>query len=386
MVEGTNRRAAEATIEEDPRQAGSAPAGAPAGHGRAPSSSEPVIRRGSGNRGGPLVEVSDLRKVYEPSPRWMRFLLKSAIDAAVVALDKLSFTVAPGQICAIVGPNGAGKSTLFRVLTGLTTPTSGSAKVMGLDAHKDSAAVRRKVGFVPADDRSLYLRHTARENLIFHGNLQGLPSKQIRRRADDALELVGLGKAATRVGFALSAGMRARLQLARALLHEPSVLILDEPTGSVDPVGSYQLLKTLELVTEERAIAVLISSHRLEEIEALHDHVLLLDRGMLVYQGDLDSLRRLWDTPQLRIRFTGREAADAAAELLGGEKGVEVVDVEPPEVTVRTTTSTGSLLMLLGGRLAEIESIEERRISLLDLLSRVALEQSPSPNGRNPAP
>ncbi len=336
---------------------------------------------GSGAGGTPLVEVRDLRKVYEPSPRWMRILLRSAIDDPVVALDALTFSVAAGEICAIVGPNGAGKSTLFRVLTGLTTPTSGSAKVMGLDAHKDSTAVRHQVGFVPADDRSLYLRHTARDNLIFHGSLQGLPTKQIRRRTDDALELVGLGQAASRVGFALSAGMRARLQLARALLHEPSVLILDEPTGSVDPVGSYQLLKTLELVTQERGIAVLISSHRLEEIEALHDHVLLLDRGTLVYQGDLDSLRRLWDTPQVRIRFSEGQAARTAADLLGRGDDVDVVAVEPPDVLIRTSATTGSLLVRLDGHLAMIESIEATRISLLDLLGRVAIDQRTAEGG-----
>jgi ABC-2 type transport system ATP-binding protein len=302
----------------------------------------------------------------------MSMILRSAIKEAVTALDGISFEVAAGTICAIVGPNGAGKSTLFRVLTGLTTPTEGTATVMGLDTERQSTAVRKVVGFVPADDRSLYLRHTARENLLFHGNLQGMNRKTLRAKADAALDLVGLAHARERVGFALSAGMRARLQLARALLHEPAVLILDEPTGSVDPVGSYDLLQTLEAITVERKLAVLISSHRLEEIEALHDHVLLLDQGVIVHQGDLDTLRRKWDNPRLHIRFDSVAAADAAARQLEGVGGVDVVATEEAVVTLSSNLGTGRVLDLLDGQVARVVLVEETKISLRELLASVA--------------
>ena len=321
---------------------------------------------------GPLVDVRNLGKVYEPSPLWMRMLLRSAVDKPVVALQDVSFQVGAGGIDAVVGPNVAGKSTLFRVLTGLTTPPTGSASVMGADTTKKSSLIRRMVGFVPADDRSLYLRHTARDNLIFHSQLQGLPRRTIRRRVDEMLELVGLGHAGDRVGFALSAGMRARLQLARALVHEPSVLILDEPTGAVDPVGSYELLQLIEKVTAERQLAVLISSHRLEEIEALHDHVLLLDRGSLVYDGDLDELRRLWERPRLTIRFASDEAASAAGRRLAEQHGVEDVVTDPPSVTVTTALRVGTLMGLLDGHVADIESVEETKVSLRSVLAQVA--------------
>ncbi len=107
---------------------------------------------------GPAVEVNDLTKIYLPSPRWMRFLLRSAITWPVTALGGVSLAVNPGEICAIVGPNGAGKSTLFRVLTGLTTPTSGTARVQGIDVASAPRSVRALIGFVPAGDQTLYLR------------------------------------------------------------------------------------------------------------------------------------------------------------------------------------------------------------------------------------
>lgn len=319
-----------------------------------------------------LVVVEGLGKIYEPSPVWMRFLLRSAIDKPVVALEDLSLEVGPGEIVAVVGPNGAGKSTLFRVLTGLTTPTTGQVRVGGLDPMRKGHAVRRIIGFVPADDRSLYLRHTARENLIFHGMLQGLPKRELRPRVAEALELVGLTEATERVGFALSAGMRARLQLARALLHEPRVLILDEPTGAIDPVASSRMLEIIEKVTQERSLAVLISSHRLEEIESLHQSVMLLDRGRLVYRGDLDSLRRRWERPCLEISFSSGDAADEAGARFRHNAEVEVVEIDASRVTVRTDLPVGALFGILDGQLSDVESVREVKISLRRLLAEIA--------------
>src|SRR5438552_16264465 len=125
-------------------------------------------------------------------------------------------------------------------------------------------------------DRTLWLRQTCEQNLEFRGRLQGLHGDALRVRIKDALDAVGLSDVADRVGFALSSGMRARLQLACALLHEPPVLILDEPTGTVDPVGSFELLEMIRRVTTERRLAVLFSTHRVDEIEALGEKAILL--------------------------------------------------------------------------------------------------------------
>jgi ABC-2 type transport system ATP-binding protein len=325
----------------------------------------------------PVVEVTSLRKVYDPSPWWMRLLLRTSTPTSVVALDDISFTVGRGRICAVLGPNGAGKSTLFRILTGLTTPTAGTARVLGLDAATDSTRVRRHVGFMPADDRSLFLRQTCVENLVFHGRLQGMPESKLRRRVGEVLELVALVGARDRVGFALSAGMRARLQLARALLHEPQVLILDEPTGSVDPVGAGELLEVVQRVTVECHLSVLISSHRLEEIETLHDYVLLMDRGRVVHAGDLDSLRRAWDQPRIEIRFT-RPGACARAGRLLRQAGVSIAAETGDVLVVTTDMGTGRLLTLLDGQLGDVGSVREHRLALRDLLETVLDRSAPT--------
>jgi ABC-2 type transport system ATP-binding protein len=326
----------------------------------------------------PLVRVVGVSKVYEPSPLWLRFLLRSAITEPVVALDDISFEVMPGQICAVVGPNGAGKSTLFRVLTGLTTPTTGSATISGLDATKESTELRRIIGFMPSDDRTLYLRHTCRENLRFHGRLQGLGRRETLARIDETLDQVGLAYAADRFGFALSAGMRARLQLARALFHKPKVIILDEPTGAVDPVASYELLQLIDRLATQERLSVLLSSHRLEEIEVLHDHALLLDKGKLIYNGDLDHLCRVSGRPHIHLTFTDPADAARAATLLGSLAEVESLDINDEVVSLFTDRDLGQLLSVLDGTLGSIRSVQESRISMRELLTELYHQGSES--------
>ncbi|MEX0666271.1 MAG: ABC transporter ATP-binding protein [Acidimicrobiia bacterium] len=301
----------------------------------------------------------------------MRFLLRSAIDSPVRALDGVSLSVGPGEVCAVVGPNGAGKSTLFRVLMGLTTPTTGHATVVGHDVSRESRRIRAQVGFMPADDRSLFLRHTCWQNLAFHGKLQGVPASKLERRIDETLEMVGLSHARDRAGHALSTGMRARLQLARALLHHPRVLILDEPTGSIDPIGAHQLLNLIEELTRELKLAVLLSSHRLEEIDALHDNVLFLDLGKVVHWGDLDALRSVWEQPRLTIEFKREGAALEARDVLIRLPGIELESVSDIALTVVTPDHLGDLLLHLDRLVADVSSVNAARMPLRDLLSKL---------------
>lgn len=317
-----------------------------------------------------LVDIANVSKIYEPSSFWMKFMLRSALDQPVQALDDVSFSVRSGEICAIVGPNGAGKSTLFRILTGLTTPTAGRATILDRDCTTDSRRVRRYVGFMPADDRSLLLRQTCAQNLDFHGRLQGVPSSDRTRLIDETLELVGLGRARDRAGFALSTGMRARLQLARALLHRPKVLILDEPTSTVDPIGAHELLDRVQEVSAELSLAVLLSSHRLEEIEALGDNVAFLDRGQVVHWGALRDLRALWETPRVVIEFTSSSDTERALRSLSSS-GLEVERSDSTTVRVSTDLPIGSVIADLHEEVRAIASIATEQMPLRDLLRKL---------------
>lgn len=301
----------------------------------------------------------------------MRLLLRSNIKQPIEALKGVTLRVLPGEICAIVGPNGAGKSTLFRVLTGLTTPTTGEASVHGFDVTRQSFQVRQLIGFHAADERLLLLRHTCVENLMFHGRLQGIPERALKRRTREVLHVVGLERAAQRLALALSSGMKARLQLARALLHHPKVLILDEPTGSLDPVAAYEFLNLIKSATTEHGIATLLSSHRLEEIEALPEHILLLDGGRVVFDGHLDGLRELWDEPHRRLQFASSADARHASEFLGRLPGVTVVSTEETAIILQTDFTVGQLFVAANGHLDGVVSMEQARIPLRDLLAQM---------------
>jgi ABC-2 type transport system ATP-binding protein len=322
----------------------------------------------------PSIVVDQIGKTYYPSPGWMRALVATQIREPVVALDDINFTVDPGEIVAVVGPNGAGKTTTFRILVGLTTPTEGRATVMGYDATRQSPSVRSHVGWMPGDDRSLLMRLNCAENLRFHGRLQGMRPKAIERQVKHTLELVGLGHAAKKSIFALSAGMRARMQLARALLHEPPVLILDEPTGAVDPVAAHQLLNLIIKIVEERKIAALLSSHRLEEIEALHSRMILLDRGTIRYDGDLQTMRSRLDRPCVEISFGDGGAARRAAKVLdSAHAGIASLTVE--DETVRCIlehgTRQGTVLAELEHMVADIVAVDEVKRPLRELLAEI---------------
>jgi ABC-2 type transport system ATP-binding protein len=340
---------------------------------------EPTERKDAAEEETALVDVQAVGKVYDPLPLWMKFLLRSSISSPVQALSSISFKVQPGEICAVVGPNGAGKSTLFRILTGLTTPTTGAALIDGHDSNAESTAVRRLIGFAPADDRSLYLRHSCWENLTFHGRLQGIGGKKLEDRANEVLELVGLQRVKDRVGFALSAGMRARLQIARAMLHRPRVLILDEPTGAVDPMGSRELLEIIVGVVREERLATLLSSHRLEEIEVLHDHVLLLDGGRQLYWGDLDSLRQLWQRPLIEVSFRSEEAAALGFQVLQERGEQELSWRDAHCILVGGEDGPGAVLSKLAGQLDDVTGVQKVALGMRELLTEVLL-RSPAPD------
>ncbi len=207
-----------------------------------------------------------------------------------VALEGVSFRVTPGEIFGLLGPNGGGKTTLFRILSTLFTPGAGAARVFGLDVRRDPHAVRRRIGVVfqaPSLDRKL----TALENLRHQGHLYRLRGRALRERAQESLARVGLADRAGDLVETLSGGQQRRVELAKGLLHSPALLLLDEPSTGLDPGGRRDLWQYLTHLRDSEGVAVLVTTHLLEEAERC-DRLGILDRGRLVAEGTPEELKR----------------------------------------------------------------------------------------------
>ena len=230
----------------------------------------------------PVVAVEHLGKVFHPPGGTLDLLRGRLFRDPVRALEDVSFTVAPGEIVCLMGPNGAGKSTLARILGGLLLPSSGRATIAGHDAAAGAPGLRRSVSFVVGDERSFHFGVSGRENLRYFAALHGLDAATARRRVDELLERVGLTAAADRRYREYSRGMRQRLAVARGLLGDPEVLLLDEPTLGLDPVGARDLRAFLrDDVVRAAGRTALVCSNDPNEARALADRVLMLERGRL---------------------------------------------------------------------------------------------------------
>lgn len=299
----------------------------------------------------------------------MRVLLKSAIKSPVHALQDVSFELDRSSTCVVIGPNGAGKSTLFRILTGLTTATSGHAWILGRNVD-EGRAIRSMIGYMPADERSLFLRHTCGQNLLFRGQLQSIPRSELKDRIDEVLDQVGILEARDRAATSLSTGMRARLQLAGAILHRPKLLILDEPTSAVDPVGAYELLMLIERLKADEGMSVLLSSHRLEEIDALQDQVVFLDKGRVIHAGNLAELRKFWEVPTYRLEFKPGFDVVGLARRLDCASDVEI-DVTDSTLELSTRRPPGEVLAAMGPALDAVLSLERVAMPLRVLFHKL---------------
>jgi ABC-type multidrug transport system ATPase subunit len=208
---------------------------------------------------------------------------------AKAALDGVSLEVPAGRVHALLGPNGAGKTTLLRVLTGLVAPTSGEALVGGVDVAGSPLAVRQLIGIVPSGDRTFYLRLSGLENLLFFGRLRGYGRREARERALRRLDDVGLADAARQPVGTYSHGMQKRLSVARALLHDPAVLLVDEATHDLDPEAAHGV-RELARQAAAGGAAVLWATQRVDEIRGLADRLTLLDEGRVRFEGTVGEL------------------------------------------------------------------------------------------------
>lgn len=233
-----------------------------------------------------------------------------------LALANVDITVRSGEIHALLGPNGAGKTTLLRVVVGSVTPTSGSVEVMGMpwsDLSKPDS--RTLFGLVSSGDRSSYHRLSGLENLVFFGRLYGLSKAEARRRALEVLDQVGLAEAAKVRAGVYSHGMQKRLAMARALLMEPPVMLVDEATHDLDPAGARRVREMLREAAN-RGTAILWATQRVDEIRDTADTVTVLDRGEVRFSGTVLALAQTFEGRRYRIELS------SVVHSVGGDRGV----------------------------------------------------------------
>lgn len=221
----------------------------------------------------PIIELKALTKCYR----------------SLRAVDNLDLTIHKGEIFGLLGPNGAGKSTTILMMLGLTEPTSGTATVCGFNATRDPIPVKRKVGYMP-DNVGFYNNMTALENLVYIGRLNGIPENEVKERARDTLEEVGLSGALNKRTATFSRGMKQRLGLADVLIKRPEVIILDEPTLGIDPSGVKDFLTLIKQLSRQQGLTVLLSSHHLHQVQQVCDRVGIFVGGKLLAEGNIDTL------------------------------------------------------------------------------------------------
>ncbi|HXG25236.1 MAG TPA: ABC transporter ATP-binding protein [Candidatus Binatia bacterium] len=247
---------------------------------------------------------------------------------SLVAVDSLDLEVHAGEIFGLLGQNGAGKTTTILMLLGLTEPSGGGARVVGLDPTRRPLEVKRRVGYLP-DTVGFYDGMTGRENLRYTARLNGLEGREAEMKIGEVLEQVGMTDRADTKVETYSRGMLQRLGIADALVKDPSVLILDEPTAAIDPIGVIEILDMLRGLVRDRGIAILLSSHLLAQVQSVCDRVGIFAAGRLIGLGTVPELAEQFgeDTTHLEVGFddAAGSARDAIAERLGKIPDVEEV-------------------------------------------------------------
>jgi ABC-2 type transport system ATP-binding protein len=303
-----------------------------------------------------MIETNDLSKQFQDFK----------------AVEGVNLSVQGGQILALLGQNGAGKTTTVRMLTSLLSPTRGWAKVAGYDVVKNGHDVRASVG-VLTEQHGLYMRMNADEYLDFFGQVYGLDSSERKKRSDNLLEYFGLAEAAKRRIGEYSKGMRQKLALARAMIHQPGVLLLDEPTSAMDP-ESARLVRDEIARLKSSSRTIVLCSHNLTEVEALADKIAIIYRGKILIQGTLHELiRNVLGAPEYEIKFT--EAWDANNIEL--PNGMEYVSATATSFKVRVEAPQESnpiLLKNLSSKFAPVMALQEQMRTLEQVYLKVMAE------------
>jgi ABC-2 type transport system ATP-binding protein len=308
---------------------------------------------------GLMIEVTSLRKEFGETK----------------AVDGVSFTANPGQIFGLLGPNGAGKTTTLSCISGLLEPTSGRVTVLGHDVVRDGKAARQSLGVVP-QEIALYDEVSATENLNYWGGTYGLKGPQLKRRVQEVLDLVGLLDRAKEPIKKYSGGMKRRLNFACGIVHQPQILLLDEPTVGVDPQSRVKLLDLVRRHASDGK-CVLYTTHYMEEAEQLCDRLAVIDHGKLIAQGTLDELRGMTEERDV-IRLTGHFPIEDVRGVLHRLDDVTIHRSEADLLMLSAREATRHLPMILeslAGAGADIRETTLTQPSLESLFIKLTGEE-----------
>ncbi len=277
----------------------------------------------------------------------------------VEALRGVTLRVERGSVFGLLGPNGAGKTTTVKILATILLPDGGEARVMGHDVVREADEVREVIGVSLSVERGFWYIMTGLENLVYFGLLRGMGLSEARRRAREVLELVDLSHAADKPVEQYSLGMKARLALARALLHDPPVLILDEPTLGLDPSAARRIRSLLRRLSREEGKTIFVTTHNMHEAETICDRVAIINRGRIVVEGQPDQLKRLVSD---RIPLVVRGWGDTEAfRRVGAEHGLEMrVEARGDTVEARYLAPVGEEEKLLAAIVSRLVSLGVR--------------------------
>ena len=307
----------------------------------------------------PIVELQHVRKVYDTK----------------VAVEDLSFSIEPGMMFGLLGPNGSGKTSSIRMMIGITLPDSGSVSLFGKPFDR---SVLPRVGYLP-EERGLYKKMNVLEQLIFLGSLHGLSTAEARRRSKQWCDRLGIVEALGKKTEDLSKGMQQKIQFIATLLHEPDLIIMDEPFSGLDPVNAALLMDVL-VEMRGRGKAVLFSTHRMDQVEKLCDAIALIHNSRLVLSGSMSEIKALYPRNRVEIQFEGDDA-------FLRHPAVESVKRYPgrAEIVLRasdTLADDSQSLLATAIRCARITKFEVTEPTLEEIFIEKVRETTPGPNGR----
>ena len=309
------------------------------------------------NRGSVAIEAADLVKEYRGGVR---------------ALDGVSFTAGEGEIFALLGPNGAGKTTTVRILTTLSSPTSGVARVGGFDVAHEAARVREQIGVV-SQQSGVYPAATGRENLVLQGRLFGMSGRALRQRIDLLLGVVGLTEAADRYTSTYSGGMTRRLDIAIGLVHRPRVLFLDEPTTGLDPEVRVAMWDEIRHLAVDEGLTILLTTHYLEEADRLAGRLVILDRGRVVTEGTPEGLKSQLRGDAIALELRNGSTESEVRGVLANVPGIDELRFDDRTVHLRVAagaTALPGVLSALDNRGIPVAAATVARPSLDDVYLR----------------